>query len=308
MSVQQYGRRRYRVVHLTRYSYDGVVEAVYNRALLHPRTTDRQTVLDSSLEITPEPQLVSDHLDYFGNHSTYVEGRRPVEGQGDGSTRLTVTCRSTVEVDRQPPDLAELDRLSVAEAAAVLAREADPCLLADFTLPSPLIGLTDAVGRYAAGILAPGRPLGQALQALVDAIFADFRYAAGTTSVLTTLDELLALRQGVCQDFAHLAVGCLRAAGLPARYVSGYLETEPPPGTPKLQGADASHAWAAVLTPSLGWLELDPTNAQWVDSRYVVTAWGRDFTDVSPLRGVVSTEATNSDLQVEVDVVPLRAD
>lgn len=298
--MQRFGPRRYAVTHVTHYSYDGPVQAVYNRAFLLPRETPYQRVLDSHLDVSPEPEIVSHYVDYFGNHSTYVESRRL-------QTDLRVTCRSTVEVDWQVPDLAVLDEFTVGQSAELVSRQGDPALLADFTLPSPLVSLGDAVRDYATAVLVPDRRLGDALVTLYSAIFGDFEYRSGATSVRTTLDELLALRQGVCQDFAHLAVGCLRAAGLPARYVSGYLETEPPPGAGKLQGADATHAWASVLTP-LGWVDLDPTNRQWADSRYLVTAWGRDFTDVSPLRGVVYTEAASSRLEVAVDVVPLDLD
>ena len=173
----------------------------------------------------------------------------------------------------------------------MLAERSDPVEFAEFTLPSPLVAVGARVRAYAAEVLAPSRPLGEAIDALTHRIHSDFTYRKGATSVKTTLGELLELRQGVCQDFAHLAVGCLRAVGLPARYVSGYLETAPPPGRPKLRGADATHAWAAVLTPTGDWLDLDPTNDHFADSRYIVTAWGRDFSDVSPLRGVVFTEA-----------------
>lgn len=288
---------RYLVEHVTRYRYDAPVEAVYNRGFLRPRDTGSQRVLSSELRVSPEPDQLTEHLDYFGNHSTYLETRTP-------HTEFEVTCRSTVEVDWPVPDPERLNRHTVARAAAELARDTDPLLLADFTLPSPLVELGPAVHGYAREELAAERPLGEALVALCGRIHRDFEYRAGTTSVVTTLGELLELRRGVCQDFAQLAVGCLRAVGLPARYVSGYLETEPPPGAEKLQGADASHAWVSVLTPS-GWVDLDPTNAQFADSRYIVTAWGRDFTDVSPLRGVVFTEATHSDLTVAVDVTPL---
>lgn len=298
--MQRFGPRRFGVTHLTRYSYSGPVQAAYNRAFLLPRDTPSQKVIESHLEISPEPDLVSHHVDYFGNHSSYVESRRL-------ETELRVTCRSTVEVDWRMPDPDVLDGFTVGESAGLARREADPALFADFTLPSPLVGLDDAVLDYAAAILVPDRRLGDALVALYQAIYSDFEYRSGATSVRTTLGELLKLRQGVCQDFAHLAVGCLRAAGLPGRYVSGYLETEPPPGASKLQGADATHAWASVLTP-VGWVDVDPTNRQWADSRYIVTAWGRDFTDVSPLRGVVYTEAASSRLDVAVDVVPLVLD
>ena len=289
---------RYLVEHLTRYRYDAPVEAVYNRGFVRPRDTESQRVLDSELVVSPQPDQVTEHLDYFGNHTTYLETRAP-------HTEFQVTCRSTVEVDWPVPDLNGFNRHTVAEAARELAADTDPLLLADFTMPSPLVAIGGAVRGYASEVLDAGRPLGDALVALYTRIHDDFEYRTGATSVKTTLDELLTLRSGVCQDFAHLAVGCLRAVGLPARYVSGYLETAPPPGAEKLQGADATHAWVSVLTPALGWVDLDPTNAQFADSRYIVTAWGRDFTDVSPLRGVVFTEATGSDLTVEVDVTPL---
>lgn len=291
--------RRYLVEHLTRYHYDAEVEAVYNRGFVRPRDTESQLVLDSELTVTPQPDQVTEHLDYFGNHSTYLETRIPHQ-------EFEVACRSTVEVDWPVPDLNGYNQDTVERAAGELAAVTDPLLLADFTLPSPLVTTGAAVRAYAAEILDPRRPLGDALVALCTRIHDDFEYRAGTTSVVTTLDELLELRSGVCQDFAHLAVGCLRAAGLPARYVSGYLETDPPPGARKLKGADATHAWVSVLTPTLGWVDFDPTNSQFADSRYIVTAWGRDFTDVSPLRGVVFTEATSSELTVEVDVTALH--
>lgn len=287
---------RYLVEHVTRYRYDAVVEAVYNRGFLLPRQTDHQRVLSSDLSVSPPPNRLTEHPDYFGNRASYLETRTP-------HTEFEVTCRSTVEVDWPAPDLAALDQWSVAGAAAH-AGSADPLLLADFTMPSPQVALGDEVRAYARGELDGDRPLGEALDGLCRRIHHDFDYRTDTTSVATTLAELLELRSGVCQDFAHLAVACLRSAGLPARYVSGYLETDPPPGAEKLRGADASHAWASVLTP-LGWVDLDPTNAQFADSRYIVTAWGRDFTDVSPLRGVVYTEATASNPTVEVDVTPL---
>lgn len=296
-----YGPHRYRVRHVTRYTYDDVLEACYNRGLLQPRETPTQRVLASDVVATPPSDLMASHLDYFGNHSLYLETREP-------TTELTVAATSVVEVNWPEPDLAGLDAWTVAGAAAELAASLDAVELAEFTLPSPLVAIGTKVHAYAASELRPERPLGEALTALLHRIHDDFGYRQGTTSVRTTLAELLELRQGVCQDFAHLAVGCLRSVGLPARYVSGYLETAPAPGTEKLQGADATHAWASVLTPRGDWLDLDPTNDHFADSRYIVTAWGRDFSDVSPLRGVVFTEAAASDLVVEVDVDPLPLD
>lgn len=286
--------RRYRVRHVTRYQYDEVLEACYNRALLRPRPTEEQRVLSSSVAVSPEPDVISEHVDYFGNHSLYLETRKP-------GTALVVTAESVVEVSRQAPTIEALNRWTLADAAAAAG---DRFPTVDFLLPSPLIATDDAVSRYAALVLRPELGVGDALTALNAAIRRDFAYVSGVTSVGTTLAELLELRQGVCQDFAHLAIGCARSVGLPARYVSGYLETAPPPGRAKLRGADATHAWASVLTPQ-GWVDLDPTNDQFVDSSYIVTAWGRDFSDVSPLRGVVFTEAAGSVLEVAVDVEPL---
>jgi transglutaminase-like putative cysteine protease len=137
-------------------------------------------------------------------------------------------------------------------------------------------------------------------------IHAGFSYRPGSTSVTTGLDEVIEGAQGVCQDFAQLAVGCFRSRGLAARYVSGYLETRPPPGRPRRQGADVSHAWASVFVPEEGWVDFDPTNDTFVGDRYVVTAWGRDYSDVPPLKGVIFTEGTGHELEVTVDVVPLN--
>lgn len=288
--------RRYRVRHVTRYEYDDALEACYNRALLRPRQTEDQRVLSSTVVVSPEPDVVSEHRDYFGNHSLYLETRTP-------GTALVVTAESVVEVRRQLAAIDALNQWTLAEAVAAAAAT-EPIQRSDFLLPSPLIATDDGVSGYAAAVLRPELGLGDALAAMNAAIRRDFAYVSGVTAVGTTLAELLELRQGVCQDFAHLAIGCARSVGLPARYVSGYLETAPPPGRTKLRGADATHAWVSVLTP-LGWVDIDPTNDQFVDSGYIVTAWGRDFSDVSPLRGVVFTEAAGSLLEVAVDVEPL---
>ena len=203
-------------------------------------------------------------------------------------------------------DVAELDEWTVGSAARHLAQAADPVERTSYVLPSQLVEIGPAVAKYAAGVLMPARPLGEALVALYRGIHADFRYAKGVTTVKTTLPELLDSRAGVCQDFAHLAVGCLRSVGMPARYVSGYIETRPPPGQEKLEGSDATHAWASVLVPAANggkWVDLDTTNEHFADSRYIVSAWGRDYRDVAPLRGVVFTEGHTSKLKVAVDVI-----
>nr|WP_302477594.1 transglutaminase family protein [Aeromicrobium stalagmiti] len=164
---------------------------------------------------------------------------------------------------------------------------------------------TTEAHAYAAESLAPGRPVGEAVIEVMHRIHTDFAYDKTATTVTTTVDDIFDKRAGVCQDFAHLTLACLRSHGLAVRYVSGYLATTPPPGKERIVGADATHAWAAVWIPGDGWLAVDPTNDQLVNDRYVTVAWGRDYADVPPVKGVIFTEAKKSTLKVEVDVAPL---
>ncbi len=291
----------YEVRHRTTYTYDDDVEACYERGPLRPRDTPYQQVQSHEVTVSPEPDLVTDHTDHFGNHTQYLEIRTP-------HTELVVDKRTVVTVDWPTPDPAVLDAHTVADVALRTTGQPDaPLVHTAYRLPSRLVDIGPEVIAYAAPILSPDRPFGEALAALYEAVYSDFRYEKGATSVRTTLPELLELRAGVCQDFAHLALGALRWAGLTARYVSGYIETTPPPGRPKLAGSDATHAWVSVLAPDGTWVDLDPTNNHFADSRYIVSAWGRDFADVSPLKGVVFTESPTSRLKVGVDVIPLDA-
>jgi transglutaminase-like putative cysteine protease len=291
--------RRYEVRHSTRYSYADEVTASYGWAYLIPRDLPDQVCRSTRVEVAPTAELISDSVDYFGNRASYFEVYEPHE-------QLVVTATSVVEVTRTGANLDALDVWTWEQARDRL--HADPRLRgedAGFLLASPRLALTGRLPAFAAEVLEPGRPLGQTLRRLIHGIYHDFAYRSGATTVSTPLDDVIARREGVCQDFAHLAVAVLRWAGLPARYVSGYLETLPPPGQPKLQGVDASHAWVSVLVPELGWVDLDPTNDQVVDAGYIVTAWGRDYTDVPPLKGVIFTESAASTLRVEVDVTRL---
>jgi len=181
---------------------------------------------------------------------------------------------------------------------------ADAALATEFTLDLQKPEITDAVHAYAAPSFTPGRPLIDVLRDLSSRIFTDFTYRSGSTTVSTRVAEVLAAREGVCQDFARLAIACLRANGLAASYVSGYLATDPPPGKERMVGVDATHAWAAVWTPQNQWLALDPTNNQLIDERYVVVGFGRDYADVPPLRGIIYTDSESSAIEVSVDVAP----
>jgi transglutaminase-like putative cysteine protease len=288
--------RSYQVRHRTQYTYSDQVTASYGWAYLTPRDQSDQVCRSTRLEVSPGAELISDCVDFFGNRASYFEVHEPHQ-------QLVVTSTSLVDVGRTPADLDALDGWSWEQARDRL--RSDPRLQreeADFLLASPRLPLAGGLPGFADSVLEPGRPLGQTLQHLVHTIYHDFTFNAAATTVTSTLEDLLTRRAGVCQDFAHLAVATLRLAGLPARYVSGYLETVPPPGQPKLQGVDASHAWVSVLVPDLGWVDLDPTNNKVVDAAYVVTAWGRDYADVPPLKGVIFTEGASSSLQVSVDV------
>ena len=283
--------RRYRLTHTTEYSYGDDVAHSYGRAHLVPRTTATQECVSSDVRVEPAPIEQRDHLDYYGNTSTYF---------AVFSWHRSLRVRSVSEIEVSAPDRSALDSITWTDALA--ARDSE-MRLREFAINSPLARSTPPVASFAAPSFVPGATLGQVVGDLNDRIHAGFRYVSGSTNVRTTLEQLLEQRKGVCQDFAHLAVASLRSAGLAARYVSGYLETNPPPGQPKLQGADATHAWAEVAVPGHGWVGLDPTNNKLVDDGYVVTAWGRDYSDVPPLKGVIVTDAAESKLRVSVDLV-----
>lgn len=289
--------RCYRVTHATTYRYSDVVTNSYGRGFLIPREAARQRCIEHRLDIDPEPADWSTGRDGYGNISSYFHVTAP-------HRVLTVTSSATVAVDPPP---ARLYGAGAALAPWEAARPAGPggALATEFTLDLRPPEITDAVRDYAAPSFTPGRPLIEVLTDLNSRIFSDFTYRSGSTTVSTQVAEVLADREGVCQDFARLAIACLRAHGLAARYVSGYLATDPPPGKERMIGADATHAWAAVWTPQDQWLGLDPTNDQMVDERYVTVAWGRDYADVPPLRGIIYTDSEQSVIEVSVDVDPL---
>lgn len=291
---------RYRVTHRTVYTYDAEVTASYSEAHLAPRTLAHQSCIETDLAVDPTPGDRGEHVDWFGNRTTYFSVDTP-------HTVLTVLASSVVDV--RPPRPVDPEAGPPWERVPSLLRS-EPTLdpvgrVRAFALDSPLVTPTEAVAGYAATSFPPGTPVAAGALDLCARIHHDFQYRPGATGIATGLDEVLARREGVCQDFAHLAVACLRSVGLPARYVSGYLETSPPPGRPKLAGADASHAWVAVFVPGDGWLNIDPTNCVVPDDRYVVTAWGRDYSDVAPIKGVIYSAGQTQELSVAVDVVRL---
>jgi len=247
----------------------------------------------------PEPDDDRERTDFFGNRVAYFAIPSP-------HRRLTVTAESTVVVgDRQGTVGLSATRPweTVRDHPAVaLGPELDARY---YVLDSALVATSAQLADDARPSFSPGRRFLDAVADLTARIHADFDYEPGSTSVSTPLAEVFEQRTGVCQDFAHLGIGCLRSLGLAARYVSGNLETQPPPGRRTLAGADVSHAWVSVFVPGSGRVDVDPTNNQFVNDRYVTTAWGRDHSDVPPLTGVIYTEGKTNKLKVAVDVVPV---
>ncbi|MFZ2176857.1 MAG: transglutaminase family protein [Rhodococcus sp. (in: high G+C Gram-positive bacteria)] len=291
--------RRFRITHRTTYTYSDPVSSSYGRGFLLPRDTEEQHCVAASVAISPAPSDRSTGTDVYGNRDLYFQ-------VNTAHDTLVVTAESEVEV--YGPDRRRLD-IAPANSPWELSRPlgTDGAMAQEFVLDLEPPEIADAVRDYAAPSFAPERPLAEAVIDLTSRIYRDFRYLSGSTSVSTKVAEVLEKRSGVCQDFARLAIACLRSRGLAARYVSGYLATTPPPGKERMIGVDATHAWAAVWMPGDRWLAFDPTNDQLVDERYTVLAWGRDYADIPPLRGVIYTEARNSTIAVSVDVAPVEA-
>lgn len=288
---------KYRVSHKTVMDYESRVSLCYNLARLTPRTLPRQQVLSSTLQIDPLP---TDHYvgtDAFGNRTDYFSIQQPHE-------TLIVTAVSEVESLSVEGSLFDrTDSPPWEQVCDQLNGDRSPDLLEafQFTLDSQMVTADKALHDYAAVSLIRGRSLGEAVNDLMERIFQEFKYDPEFSSLATPLKDVLAHRRGVCQDFAHLAIGCLRSHGLAARYVSGYIETVPPPGEERMVGADASHAWFSVFQPGKGWLDFDPTNNQLPSDRHITVAWGRDYTDVTPLKGVAYGGGEHQ-LKVSVDV------
>lgn len=290
--------RSYAITHRTVYTYSDDVTSSYGRGFLTPRDSRLQRCLSYELLLDPEAADSSTSRDAYGNISAYFHVT-------EKHRRLSITSHSIVEVDPPP---ASLYGGGSARAPWEIARPVGPngALAIEFTLDLAPPEITDEVRAYAAPSFEPGRPLIEVLEDLNSRINTDFTYRSGSTTVSTQVSEVLAAREGVCQDFARLAIACLRANGLAASYVSGYLATDPPPGRERMVGIDATHAWAAVWTPQNQWLGFDPTNDQMVDERYIVVGFGRDYADVPPLRGIIYTDSESSKIDVSVDVAPFE--
>jgi transglutaminase-like putative cysteine protease len=287
----------YTITHRTIYDYPAAVSASFHAARFEPQTFEGQKCIDFELRVWPAPAVQKVRTDYFGNHISFFSIQ-------EMHRRLEVSARSRVSVKAATPPALALSEVW----EKVRERFRDPVSPADvqpyeFCLDSPLIMATPVLADYAKASFPAGVPSLVGVRDLARRIFRDFKYDPRATTVATPIDEVLRKRAGVCQDFAHIAIASLRSLGIPARYVSGYLRTVPPPGKERLVGADASHAWFAAYCPQHGWLEFDPTNDLLVGEDHIRVAVGRDFSDVSPLSGIL-TGGGEHEVNVSVDVKP----
>ena len=291
---------KYRITHSTAYRYTEPASLSQNALFLTPRATVRQQVLQSQLDFDPQPQYVHRRIDYFGNVAHVFMVEQP-------HSCLSLTATSVVRTGRLhsinphatlPWEMA-VQRLAIHQFPEELNAY-------QFVFASPMVMGSAAIHAYAEISFPPGIPLLAGGVDLMQRIFNEFVYDKTASTVDTPVAQVLATRRGVCQDFSHLAIACLRSMGLAARYVSGYLETLPPPGKPKLAGTDASHAWVSLFVPDEGWIDLDPTNNILAGESHITLAWGRDYSDIAPVKGVVMGGGIHT-LSVEVDVARLAA-
>jgi transglutaminase-like putative cysteine protease len=276
--------RKYRIRHETRYRY--AADVVHSHHLLHlvPRPAPYQECLEHEISVFPENHRRVNEIDAFGNSMIRIELAQP-------HRELRVVSDMQIEVHPRPAVPVHIThswervRDTFAYHGAWPSRE--QLEAARFRHESPHVRLKQSFTDYSSGCFAEGQPMLICAEALSTRLHRDIRYVPGATSISTAVTEVLETRRGVCQDFAHLMIACLRSRGLPARYVSGYLRTNATSGDAKLVGADASHAWVSVWSPPFGWIDFDPTNGCFAGTDHVAVAWGRDFGDVSPLRGVI---------------------
>jgi transglutaminase-like putative cysteine protease len=287
---------KYTIQHKTAYSYLEPVSLCHNIARLVPRNTREQICKNTSIEITPAPDRINEYEDFFGNKVIYFS----IEKE-----HWELTVHVTSEVERNVSGQIKLQVYHNAGLEDVKKELADlktgaPDIV-QYIFETPMTTLDEEILSYALQSFTPGRSVFEATEELNERIYADFEYKPGHTTVSTPLSVVMQERKGVCQDFAHLAIACLRSVGLPARYVSGYIETISPEGVEKLIGVDASHAWFSVYITNMGWIDFDPTNNCLVSDQHITIGWGRDYADIAPLDGIILSSGSH-ELTVSVDV------
>ena len=289
---------KYKLIHRTTYHYLGAVNTYHSLVCLQPQTLSSQICHEFSLHINPLPAEIVPRIDFFGNTIHYFS--IDVSHQ-----KLEVVAKS--EVERFPCIVPNKHLSMSCQNTREHISDNRPLKieLLQYLLPSPFIEWDDDIKTFAQDCFSETRSLYECVQKLCHKIFIEFEFVSNFTTIHTPLKMVLKERKGVCQDFSHLAIACLRSMGFAARYVSGYLETLPPPGKKKLQGSDASHAWISVFIPPFGWCEFDPTNDIVPNERHIITAYGRDYNDVAPLKGIIFSSGKHT-LSVAVDVIPIN--
>jgi transglutaminase-like putative cysteine protease len=290
----------YRAVHTTIYDYVEPVSLCHNVLHLTTRNGPWQSRRLAELRISPPPSVMAERIDYFGNTATFATIEEP-------HRKLSVTAINVAEITPlRPPQSDESPPWETVQDQLRSDLSPDFVAASQFVFDSPYVPIDDRFAAYAAPSFPQGRPILEAVLDLTSRIHAEFRYDPTATTLATPIKEVLERRHGVCQDFAHLQIGCLRALGLAARYVSGYLVTNPVPGSVKPIGAEASHAWVSFFCPGYGWIDLDPTNNQVPYDHHIILAWGRDYDDVSPIKGVI-LGGGNHTVKVKVAIAPIES-
>lgn len=284
---------KYKITHQTHYNYYENVNLAHNEAWLVPTSAAYQTCQHTHIRIEPRPAVYHEYADFFGNVACHFSIQQPHNKMSVTATHLIEVHRSYDTKDIMPWEEVRDSLHQSFTDEAIQARQ--------FCLETPFLSFLQEVQDYALQSFRPQKPLLEASKNLMSRIFKDFKFVAGATTISTPLEQVFRQRKGVCQDFAHIGVACLRSLGLAARYVSGYIETIPPKGEAKLVGADASHAWFSVYHPTISWVDFDPTNNQLANNQYITLAYGRDYTDVPPLKGIIFSSGTHA-LKVAVDV------
>jgi transglutaminase-like putative cysteine protease len=288
---------KYRVRHSTTYVYSEMVNLCHNEVHLTPRNAVHQTRSSMQLEVLPEPAVMADHVDFFGNNASFFTVQ-------ERHQELQVTATSDVEVLSSSPAVPGLTPAWEEVRASLSGEEIHKHFDAiQFLDESAYVKKGPQLAEYALQSFTPHRPIFEAAQDLTKRIHTDFKYDKNATNLHTSVQEVFEMKRGVCQDFAHVQLSCLRSLGLAARYVSGYLMTMPPAGQKRLVGADASHAWISFYCPGFGWIDMDPTNDMVPGDKHVLLGWGRDYADVSPIKGVILGGGKHI-IRVSVDVQP----
>lgn len=287
---------KYTIQHTTAYNYLEPVSLCHNIARLRPRNTRDQICRNTRIEITPAPDWINEYEDFFGNKVIYFS----IEKE-----HWELTVNVTSEVERNVAAQMKLHvfrNATLEDVKKELAELKEDILdIKQYVFETPMTALDDEILQYASQSFKPERPVLEAVKELTARIYTDFEYKPGHTTIATPLSVVMQERKGVCQDFAHFGIACLRSMGLPARYVSGYIETVSPEGAEKMIGVDASHAWFSVYITDIGWTDFDPTNNCLVSDQHITIGWGRDYADIAPLEGIILSSGSH-ELSVSVDV------